>query len=173
MDTFRSYEGGHSERWYKSNRDTLSDFHCEYLFLFALLVLKTFQTEQDFAQIAGAGLNYVRIPLPFWAIETRGSEPFLANVAWTCVSLFSHSIIAHDLDSDTSLRLSNGRGNTVSVSISITMLFLVHKTAGITLVSLAISTCSWDLWVWQMLNVPWTTSVSLPSSSPSPNTAAL
>jgi aryl-phospho-beta-D-glucosidase BglC (GH1 family) len=44
---------------------------------------QTFITEQDFAQIAGAGLNYVRIGLPFWAIETRGSEPFLANVAWT------------------------------------------------------------------------------------------
>lgn len=50
--------------------------------------VKSFQTEQDFAQIAGAGLNYVRIGLPFWAIETRGSEPFLANVAWTCVSVF-------------------------------------------------------------------------------------
>ncbi|KAF9068669.1 glycoside hydrolase family 5 protein [Rhodocollybia butyracea] len=43
----------------------------------------TFITEQDFAQIAGAGLNYVRIPLPFWAIETRGNEPFLAKTAWT------------------------------------------------------------------------------------------
>jgi len=44
---------------------------------------QTFITEQDFAQIAGAGLNYVRIALPFWAIETRGSEPFLSKVAWT------------------------------------------------------------------------------------------
>ncbi|SJL04662.1 uncharacterized protein ARMOST_08030 [Armillaria ostoyae] len=43
----------------------------------------TFVTEQDFAEIAGAGLNYVRIPLPFWAIETRGDEPFLPKVAWT------------------------------------------------------------------------------------------
>ncbi|KAG6845238.1 hypothetical protein H0H87_012230 [Tephrocybe sp. NHM501043] len=30
---------------------------------------KTFITEKDFAEIAGAGLNYVRIPLPYWAIE--------------------------------------------------------------------------------------------------------
>ncbi|KAG7452983.1 glycoside hydrolase family 5 protein [Guyanagaster necrorhizus] len=44
---------------------------------------KTFITEQDFAEIAGAGLNYVRIPLPYWAIETRGDEPFLPKVAWT------------------------------------------------------------------------------------------
>lgn len=44
---------------------------------------KTFITEQDFAEIAGAGLNWVRIPLPYWAIETRGDEPFLAKTAWT------------------------------------------------------------------------------------------
>ncbi|KAI5122037.1 hypothetical protein M0805_006022 [Coniferiporia weirii] len=44
---------------------------------------KTFITEQDFAQIAGAGLNFVRIPLPYWAIEVRGDEPFLAKTSWT------------------------------------------------------------------------------------------
>jgi glucan 1,3-beta-glucosidase len=40
------------------------------------------QTEKDFAEIAGAGLNFVRIPLPFWAIETRANEPFLAKTSW-------------------------------------------------------------------------------------------
>ncbi|EPQ58738.1 hypothetical protein GLOTRDRAFT_12654, partial [Gloeophyllum trabeum ATCC 11539] len=44
---------------------------------------KTFITEQDFAEIAGAGLNFVRIPLPYWAIETRDNEPFLAKTCWT------------------------------------------------------------------------------------------
>lgn len=44
---------------------------------------KTFITEKDFAEIAGAGLNYVRIPLPYWAIEVRDGEPFLPKVAWT------------------------------------------------------------------------------------------
>jgi glucan 1,3-beta-glucosidase len=44
---------------------------------------KTFITEKDFAEIAAAGLNYVRIPLPYWAIETRDNEPFLAKTAWT------------------------------------------------------------------------------------------
>ncbi|KAF8181023.1 glycoside hydrolase superfamily [Mycena galopus ATCC 62051] len=29
----------------------------------------TFITEQDIAQIAGAGLNWVRVPIPFWAIR--------------------------------------------------------------------------------------------------------
>lgn len=40
------------------------------------------QTEQDFAEIAGYGLNFVRIPLPYWAIEVRDNEPFLGGVAW-------------------------------------------------------------------------------------------
>lgn len=44
---------------------------------------KTFITEQDFAEIAGAGLNFVRIPLPYWAIEVRTGEPFLPKTAWT------------------------------------------------------------------------------------------
>ncbi|EGN96212.1 glycoside hydrolase family 5 protein [Serpula lacrymans var. lacrymans S7.3] len=43
----------------------------------------TFITERDFAAIAGAGLNFVRIPVPWWAIETRGNEPFLPKVSWT------------------------------------------------------------------------------------------
>ena len=41
------------------------------------------QTEQDFAEIAGAGLNFVRIPLPYWAIEVRENEPFLPKTSWT------------------------------------------------------------------------------------------
>lgn len=43
---------------------------------------QTFVTEQDFAEIAGAGLNFVRIPLPYWAIETRVGEPFLPKTSW-------------------------------------------------------------------------------------------
>ncbi|KZT18580.1 glycoside hydrolase family 5 protein [Neolentinus lepideus HHB14362 ss-1] len=42
----------------------------------------TFITEEDFAQIAGAGLNWVRVPIPYWAIETWEGEPFLEGVAW-------------------------------------------------------------------------------------------
>ncbi|KAG8764321.1 hypothetical protein FRC15_007690, partial [Serendipita sp. 397] len=44
---------------------------------------KTFITEEDFAMIAAAGLNWVRIPLPYWAIETYPGEPFLARTSWT------------------------------------------------------------------------------------------
>ena len=43
----------------------------------------TFITEQDFALIAGAGMSWVRIALPFWAIETIEGEPFVEGVAWT------------------------------------------------------------------------------------------
>ncbi|KAK6978188.1 glycoside hydrolase family 5 protein [Favolaschia claudopus] len=53
----------------------------------------SFITERDIAQIAGAGLNWVRVPIPFWAVSTwpntgvepsgsTESEPFLAGVAW-------------------------------------------------------------------------------------------
>ncbi|RDX39717.1 hypothetical protein OH76DRAFT_1424132 [Lentinus brumalis] len=53
----------------------------------------SFITEEDIAQIAGAGLNWVRLPIPFWAIEKWNdvgvdgtgatiSEPFLARTCW-------------------------------------------------------------------------------------------
>jgi glucan 1,3-beta-glucosidase len=45
------------------------------------------QTEQDFAQIVGAGLNWIRLPIPFWAIETVGDEPYLESVQWKCSSV--------------------------------------------------------------------------------------
>ncbi|KAI0636782.1 glycoside hydrolase [Trametes polyzona] len=44
---------------------------------------KTFITEKDFADIAAAGLNFVRIPIAYWAIEVRENEPFLAKTSWT------------------------------------------------------------------------------------------
>ncbi|SGY89872.1 BQ5605_C039g11774 [Microbotryum silenes-dioicae] len=44
---------------------------------------ETFITEKDFAEVAGAGLNWVRIPIPWWIIEVWDGEPFLANVGWT------------------------------------------------------------------------------------------
>ena len=43
----------------------------------------TFITEQDFAEVAAAGLNWVRIPLGYWAIGVENDEPFLPNVSWT------------------------------------------------------------------------------------------
>ncbi|KIK51604.1 glycoside hydrolase family 5 protein [Collybiopsis luxurians FD-317 M1] len=44
---------------------------------------KTFITEQDFAEIVAAGLNWVRIPIGFWAIEAINDEPFLVGTSWT------------------------------------------------------------------------------------------
>lgn len=43
---------------------------------------KTFITEKDIAEIAGAGLNWVRLPVPFWAIDVWDGEPFLAQTSW-------------------------------------------------------------------------------------------
>ncbi|KAJ2927009.1 hypothetical protein H1R20_g10093, partial [Candolleomyces eurysporus] len=43
------------------------------------------QTEKDIAEIAGAGLTWVRLPIGFWAIETFPGEPFLARTSWTYV----------------------------------------------------------------------------------------
>ena len=42
----------------------------------------TFITEQDFALIAGAGLNYVRIALGYWAIMTYPNDPYLPKISW-------------------------------------------------------------------------------------------
>lgn len=42
----------------------------------------TFISEQDIAEMAGAGLNFIRVPIPFWAIETWQGEPFLTRVSW-------------------------------------------------------------------------------------------
>lgn len=47
-----------------------------------LFMSTMFQTEEDFAQIAAAGLNWVRLPIPFWAIDTWAGEPFLPKVCW-------------------------------------------------------------------------------------------
>ncbi|RDX49667.1 glycoside hydrolase [Lentinus brumalis] len=48
---------------------------------------RTFITEQDFAEIAGAGLSWLRLPVPYWAIETWEGEPFLPKTAWNYVLL--------------------------------------------------------------------------------------
>ncbi|GAA5970276.1 hypothetical protein JCM11641_001645 [Rhodosporidiobolus odoratus] len=54
----------------------------------------TFITEQDFLSIAAAGLNWIRLPVPYWAIKTWSTsdeagggvaEPFLEGVAWEYV----------------------------------------------------------------------------------------
>jgi glucan 1,3-beta-glucosidase len=43
------------------------------------------QTEKDFAQMAAAGLNWIRLPIPYWFIETQEGEPFLEGVGWKYV----------------------------------------------------------------------------------------
>ncbi|WRT66567.1 uncharacterized protein IL334_003526 [Kwoniella shivajii] len=43
----------------------------------------TFITENDFIEMAAAGINWVRIPIGFWAIETWDGEPYLERVSWS------------------------------------------------------------------------------------------
>lgn len=43
---------------------------------------RTFITEEDFMQIAAAGLNWIRLPVGWWMIETWKGEPFLEGVSF-------------------------------------------------------------------------------------------
>ncbi|KAI5865952.1 glycoside hydrolase family 5 protein [Durotheca rogersii] len=42
----------------------------------------TFVTEQTFADIRAAGLDHVRIPYSYWAVETYGDDPFVFRTSW-------------------------------------------------------------------------------------------
>lgn len=46
---------------------------------------ETFVTERDFAEIASAGLNWIRLPIAHWAIETWPGEPYLERTSWTYI----------------------------------------------------------------------------------------
>nr|ODN93000.1 glucan 1,3-beta-glucosidase [Cryptococcus depauperatus CBS 7855] len=45
----------------------------------------TFITERDFAEMASAGINWIRLPIGFWAVETWEGEPFLERKSWEYV----------------------------------------------------------------------------------------
>ncbi|CAK7271905.1 hypothetical protein SEPCBS119000_004843 [Sporothrix epigloea] len=42
----------------------------------------TFITEQDFIDIAAAGLSHVRIPFSYWAVTTYTGDPYVLGVSW-------------------------------------------------------------------------------------------
>ncbi|KAK0520535.1 hypothetical protein OC835_007179 [Tilletia horrida] len=44
--------------------------------------LDTFITERDLAQIASLGLNHIRLPIPFYAIDVAPDEPYLKLNRW-------------------------------------------------------------------------------------------
>lgn len=44
--------------------------------------LDSFVSEDDFRQIAAAGLNHVRVPIGFWAFDVQGQEPYLKLNQW-------------------------------------------------------------------------------------------
>ncbi|KAI1078113.1 glycoside hydrolase family 5 protein [Whalleya microplaca] len=42
----------------------------------------TFVTEQTFADIQAAGLDHVRIPYSYWAVQTYDSDPYVFRTSW-------------------------------------------------------------------------------------------
>ncbi|ETN39261.1 uncharacterized protein HMPREF1541_05484 [Cyphellophora europaea CBS 101466] len=42
----------------------------------------TFISKKDFANIRAAGFDHVRIPYPYWAVETYDGDPYVAKIAW-------------------------------------------------------------------------------------------
>lgn len=42
----------------------------------------TFITEQDFKDIAAAGLDHIRIPFSYWAVKTYDSDPYVPGISW-------------------------------------------------------------------------------------------
>ncbi|CAJ2503534.1 Uu.00g109280.m01.CDS01 [Anthostomella pinea] len=44
--------------------------------------MKTFVTESTFAEIAAAGLDHVRIPYSYWAVQTYGADPYVFRTSW-------------------------------------------------------------------------------------------
>ncbi|CAG8607562.1 6104_t:CDS:2 [Paraglomus brasilianum] len=43
----------------------------------------TFYTEDDFKQIASYGLNFVRLPVGYWAVDIVDGEPYVPDLSWT------------------------------------------------------------------------------------------
>jgi glucan 1,3-beta-glucosidase len=42
----------------------------------------TFIQEEDFAQMAAAGLDHVRIPYSYWAVTTYSGDPYVEKISW-------------------------------------------------------------------------------------------
>lgn len=75
--------GDEKEKLMKEHYETfIVSFHYIPCLLLGRSLTPVSQTEKDFAAIAAAGLNFVRIPIGWWAIETRGDEPFPAGLSW-------------------------------------------------------------------------------------------
>lgn len=51
----------------------------------------TFITEDDFVKMKDFGLNAVRIPIPFWAFDVQGDEPYLKLDQYVAVILLLSS----------------------------------------------------------------------------------
>ncbi|KAI9609192.1 hypothetical protein KEM48_002898 [Puccinia striiformis f. sp. tritici PST-130] len=72
---------------------------------------RTFITEEDFMQIAAAGLNWVRLPVGWWMIETWDGEPFLEGVSLSTSSRHSNGARKYGLRVNLDLHAVPGSQN--------------------------------------------------------------
>jgi aryl-phospho-beta-D-glucosidase BglC (GH1 family) len=108
---------------------TLSQALGDDLAEFMINHYETFITEEDFAQIAAAGMNWIRLPVPFWAVETVSSEPYLEGVAFNyMLQAFGEATSAAFSNDAEDFHFQNGRANTDYESSWTFILCQVHRT---------------------------------------------
>jgi glucan 1,3-beta-glucosidase len=90
------------------------------------------KTERDFAEIASAGLNWIRLPIAHWAIETWPEEPYLERVSWKyvlkAIQWARKYGIRIQLDLHTVSKSSDVVQGTLSVGVSHRAVHPVHLT---------------------------------------------
>ena len=105
-------------RWPQADGGPLSHFRCKCVcILLSFSCLTPVKTEEDFAQIAGAGLNWIRLPIPFNAFGTLDTEVRLHPCCDSRLTLDSPS--SPTFRGHTLSKPSNGRANMVFASTSI------------------------------------------------------
>lgn len=142
--------------------------------LFVSFLIVHLQTEEDFAQIAGAGLNWVRLPIPYWAIETYPDEPFLERVVWKYVLKAFKWARKYGLRISLDLRTIPGSqngfnhsGKSMTSRFEVTLTLLIYVLTWLQAVKSTFFTAPWVL---PMLRGLWITFASSPSSSRNRNT---
>lgn len=54
-------------------------------------------TESDFAAIAAAGLNHVRIPIGYWAFDISAGEPYIKSTQVQCPASVTNTNVREKL----------------------------------------------------------------------------
>ena len=78
---------------------------------------RTFYTRDDFAEIKAAGLNAVRIPLGYWAVDLLDYEPYVSGQVGAYQSRVSYRQNLIRGSTHISSRPCNGHGTSTSPSL--------------------------------------------------------